>query len=149
MIPATLWTAIVTLGIGLFYFYTAFRVGNLRGKHAIQAPATSGHPEFDRAYRVQLNTLEQMGIFSTVLVGVGVLSHWLGVARAADRRRLAHRAHHLSARLHGRSQQTPDRRHDGRAHQRRHVHHRGDRGSAGLPRGARYVNLAPEPILVP
>jgi hypothetical protein len=30
MIPATLWTAIVTLGIGFFYFYTAFRVGNLR-----------------------------------------------------------------------------------------------------------------------
>jgi glutathione S-transferase len=63
MIPATLWTAIVTLLITLFYFYTGFRVGNLRGKHAIKAPATSGHPEFDRAYRVQLNTLEQMGIF--------------------------------------------------------------------------------------
>lgn len=63
MIPATLWTAIVTLGIGAFYFYTAFRVGNLRGKHGIKAPATSGHPQFDRAYRVQLNTLEQMGIF--------------------------------------------------------------------------------------
>lgn len=63
MIPATLWTAIVTLLIGFFYFYTAFRVGNLRGKHGIKAPATSGHPQFDRAYRVQLNTLEQMGIF--------------------------------------------------------------------------------------
>ena len=63
MIPATLWTAIVTLLIGFFYFYTAFRVGNLRGKHDIKAPATSGHPQFDRAYRVQLNTLEQMGIF--------------------------------------------------------------------------------------
>ncbi len=62
MIPATLWTAIVTLLIGLFYFYAGFRVGNLRGKHGIKAPATSGHPEFDRAYRVQLNTLEQMGI---------------------------------------------------------------------------------------
>src|SRR5580704_17929435 len=62
MIPATLWTAIVTLLIGFFYFYTAFRVGNLRGKHGIKAPATSGHPEFDRAYRVQLNTLELMGI---------------------------------------------------------------------------------------
>ena len=63
MIPATLWTAIVTLAIGSFYFYTAFRVGNLRGKHGVKAPATSGHPEFDRAYRVQMNTLEQLGIF--------------------------------------------------------------------------------------
>lgn len=63
MIPATLWTAAVTLAIVFFYFFTAFRVGNLRGKHGIVAPATSGHPEFDRAYRVHLNTLEQMGIF--------------------------------------------------------------------------------------
>jgi len=62
-IPAALLTASITLLIGFFYFYTAFRVGNLRGKHGIKAPATSGHPEFDRAYRVQLNTLEQMGIF--------------------------------------------------------------------------------------
>jgi uncharacterized membrane protein YecN with MAPEG domain len=60
--PAILWTATVTLLIGFFYFYTGFRVGNLRGKHNIKAPATSGHPEFDRAYRVQMNTLEQMGI---------------------------------------------------------------------------------------
>jgi glutathione S-transferase len=60
--PEVLWTATVTLLIVLFYFYTAFRVGNLRQKHGIMAPATSGHPEFDRAYRVQLNTLEQLGI---------------------------------------------------------------------------------------
>ena len=67
MLPATLWTAIVTLLITLFYFYTGFRAGNLRGKHNIKAPATNGHPEFDRAYRVQLNTLEQMGIFLPAL----------------------------------------------------------------------------------
>ncbi len=60
--PAILWTATVTFLIVFFYFYTAFRTGNLRGKHNIKAPATSGHPEFDRAYRVQLNTLEQLGI---------------------------------------------------------------------------------------
>ena len=57
-----LWAASVTLLMGLFYFYTAMRVGILRGRHGIKAPATSGHPEFDRAYRVQLNTLEQMGL---------------------------------------------------------------------------------------
>jgi len=60
--PVALLTATVTVLIGFFYFYTGFRVGNLRGKHKIMAPATSGHPEFDRAYRVQLNTLEQLGI---------------------------------------------------------------------------------------
>jgi uncharacterized membrane protein YecN with MAPEG domain len=63
MIPATLWTAIATLAIGLFYFYTTMLVGKMRGRHKILAPATSGHPEFDRAFRVQLNTLEQMGLF--------------------------------------------------------------------------------------
>lgn len=60
--PVVLWTATVTLLICLFYFYTAFRVGNLRQKHGITAPATSGHPEFERGYRVQMNTLEQMAI---------------------------------------------------------------------------------------
>jgi len=60
--PVALWTAAVTVLIGLFYFYTGFRVGNLRARHNIMAPATSGHPQFDRAYRVHLNTLEQMAI---------------------------------------------------------------------------------------
>jgi len=62
MTAPLLWAATLTLLIGLFYFYTAMRVGVLRGRHNIKAPATRGHPEFDRAYRVQLNTLEQMGI---------------------------------------------------------------------------------------
>jgi glutathione S-transferase len=61
-IEASLTSATATVLIVLFYFYTAFRVGNLRGRHNIQAPACSGHPEFDRAYRVQMNTLEQMAI---------------------------------------------------------------------------------------
>ena len=57
-----LWASTITLLMGLFYFFTAVRVGILRGRHNIKAPATSGHPQFDRAYRVQLNTLEQLGI---------------------------------------------------------------------------------------
>jgi glutathione S-transferase len=61
-VPPILWAATVTLLMGSFYFYTAVRVGVLRGQHNIKAPATSGHPQFDRAYRVQLNTLEQLGI---------------------------------------------------------------------------------------
>ena len=55
--------AVLTLLMGAFYFFTAVRVGILRGRHQVKAPATSGHPLFDRAYRVQLNTLEQLGIF--------------------------------------------------------------------------------------
>jgi glutathione S-transferase len=66
-IPPPLLSATVTLLIAAFYFFAAFRVGNLRARHNIKAPATSGHPEFDRAYRVQLNTLEQMGIILPLL----------------------------------------------------------------------------------
>jgi hypothetical protein len=104
MIPATLWTAIVTLLIGFFYFYTAFRVGNLRGKHAIKAPATSGHPEFDRAYRVQLNTFGTDGHLSALSVGGRVLSDRLAMARAPDRIYLAGRPGYLFAWLHGGSE---------------------------------------------
>jgi glutathione S-transferase len=60
--PVRLMTASVSLLAVFFYFFTAFNVGRLRGKHQIKAPATSGHPEFERAYRVQLNTLEQLAI---------------------------------------------------------------------------------------
>ena len=62
MASGALMSASATLLMVAFYFYTGFRVGNLRGRHGIRAPACSGHPEFDRAYRVQLNTLEQMGM---------------------------------------------------------------------------------------
>jgi uncharacterized MAPEG superfamily protein len=38
-------------------------VGNARQKYGIQAPATTGHPGFERAYRVQMNTLESTMMF--------------------------------------------------------------------------------------
>ena len=39
----------------------------MRGKHNIPAPSVIGHPEFERAYRVQVNTLEQTPIFFPAL----------------------------------------------------------------------------------
>jgi glutathione S-transferase len=67
MTSAPFLSAIVTVLAVAFYFHSAMRVGILRGRLGIKAPATSGQPEFDRAYRVQLNTLEQMGIFLPLL----------------------------------------------------------------------------------
>ena len=55
--------AVVTLAALLVYFWIAFRVGGFRVKHKIIAPAVAGHPEFERAYRVQLNTLEWLPLF--------------------------------------------------------------------------------------
>ena len=53
-------TAGVTLLIVLLMFGTAFAVGKGRHRYGIEAPAVSGHPAFERLYRVQMNTLELM-----------------------------------------------------------------------------------------
>jgi glutathione S-transferase len=56
-------TAIVTLLALLFYFFTGLRVGGARAKFGVKAPATTGHPDFERVFRVQMNTLEWLPIF--------------------------------------------------------------------------------------
>jgi glutathione S-transferase len=59
--------ALVTLLTVLLLFGTMFVTGKARGKHDIKAPAISGHPEFERAYRVQMNTIENTVMFLPVL----------------------------------------------------------------------------------
>ena len=56
-------TALTTLLAVLLYFVTGILVARARAKTGVQVPATSGHPDFDRAFRVQMNTLEWMPIF--------------------------------------------------------------------------------------
>ena len=60
-------TALVTCVAVLFYFYTSIRVGMARGKFGIKAPAISGNPDFERIFRVHMNTLEWMPIFLPAL----------------------------------------------------------------------------------
>ena len=57
------WVYLVLSLAVIFYLATAFFVGHMRHKHNILAPACSGHPEFERAFRVQQNTLEQLVAF--------------------------------------------------------------------------------------
>ncbi|MBT5484765.1 MAG: MAPEG family protein [Gammaproteobacteria bacterium] len=45
------------------YMAFSFQVGMARGKYGVKAPAVSGHPEFDKYFRVQQNTLEQLIVF--------------------------------------------------------------------------------------
>ena len=52
----------------LQFFYFGIMVGRARGKYGVHAPATSGHEGFDRAYRVQMNTLEQIVGFLPALL---------------------------------------------------------------------------------
>lgn len=51
-------TSGTSLLISLLMFATAFNVGRARHKYGISAPAVVGHPVFERAYRIQMNTLE-------------------------------------------------------------------------------------------
>ena len=61
------WTALVTLLAVIFYFYTGYQVGAARAKFGVKAPAATGHPDFERVFRVQMNTLEWMPIFLPAL----------------------------------------------------------------------------------
>ena len=42
-------------------------VGRARGQYGVNAPAVTGHEMFERAYRVQMNTLELMVAFLPAL----------------------------------------------------------------------------------
>ena len=55
--------AIVTILALIEYMVFSYRVGMARGKYGISAPATSGNDIFERHYRVQHNTVEQLIIF--------------------------------------------------------------------------------------
>lgn len=56
-------TALVTCLAILFYFLTSIQVAKARRAFGIKAPAISGHPDFERVFRVQMNTLEWLPIF--------------------------------------------------------------------------------------
>jgi glutathione S-transferase len=76
---------VVTLVSLLLYFYMGLRVGRGRAKYGVAAPATHGHPDFERLFRVHANTLEWLPIYlvslwlfalswdSRVAAGLGVL----------------------------------------------------------------------------
>ena len=57
---------VALLALVQFFFFGAM-VGRARGQYGVKAPATSGHEMFDRAYRVQMNTLEQLVMLLPVL----------------------------------------------------------------------------------
>ena len=60
-------TALVTCLAILFYFLTGAQVAKARATFGIKAPAISGNPDFERVFRVQMNTLEWLPIFLPAL----------------------------------------------------------------------------------
>ena len=50
------------------YLYFSVRVGAARGKYGIDAPRTSGDENWERLFRLQQNTLEQLIVFIPALL---------------------------------------------------------------------------------
>jgi glutathione S-transferase len=97
--------AIVTLTALLLYFFMGLRVGQARSKYGVVAPAVTGNADFERAYRIQMNTLEWLPLFlvslwlftfawDSDLVAAGIGLVWIigrvlyltGYSRAAEAR---------------------------------------------------------------
>ena len=68
--------------LAIFQFlYFGIMVGQARGKYDVAAPATSGHEMFDRAFRIQINTLEQLVCFLPALLLAAI--YWPNTTIAA------------------------------------------------------------------
>lgn len=65
--PAIILTGIVTLVAVLISLGFAILVGRTRARVRIDAPAMSGHPDLERALRIQGNTVEQIVVFLPAL----------------------------------------------------------------------------------
>jgi glutathione S-transferase len=97
-------TALVTCLAVALYFFTSIRVAKARAAFGIKAPAISGDPDFERVFRVQMNTLEWMPIFlpslwlfaiyisdpAAAVIGLvwiaGRILYMTGYSQAADKR---------------------------------------------------------------
>lgn len=108
-------TAFVTCLALLFYFFTSARVARARAAFKIKPPAISGNVDFERVFRVQMNTLEWLPIFLpslwlfAIYVGdryaallglvwiVGRILYMTGYEKAAEKRRLGFMIQSLAA----------------------------------------------------
>lgn len=57
----------------LAYLYATIAVGRGRGKYKVAAPATTGHPDFERIFRAHQNTVEQFVFFVPLLALTAVM----------------------------------------------------------------------------
>ena len=62
---------IVALLAVLQFFVFGFLVGRARVRYGVKAPAVTGNDQFERTFRVQMNTLEQLVVFMPALLIAG------------------------------------------------------------------------------
>ncbi len=73
--------AIVTLLSLLTYVWLGLRVAGARSKHGVEAPAITGHPDFERVFRAHQNTLEWLPLYLPSLWLFAI--YWNDLAAAA------------------------------------------------------------------
>jgi glutathione S-transferase len=80
MVIATFPALVAALAL-LLYVGVFVSVGRARARYGIQAPAVTGAPEFERVFRVQQNTLEQIVWFipSLWLFALFASPRWAGI----------------------------------------------------------------------
>lgn len=61
--PVSPWPSLVTASALLLYLVVTINVGRARFQYKVSPPQMTGNPDFERALRVQQNTLEQLVIF--------------------------------------------------------------------------------------
>ncbi len=74
-------TALLILIALAQYMFFSIRVGAARDKYGIDAPKTTGDENWERLYRVQMNTLEQLIVFvpAMLLFSSYVSSRWIWI----------------------------------------------------------------------
>ena len=68
------WVTAVVLIALLQYIALGMAVGIARGRFGVRAPATTGHPTFERLFRAHANTLEMLIAF---IPGVWLYGWWV------------------------------------------------------------------------
>jgi len=69
------YSALATLLALAVFFWTTALVSRARTRHGVAAPACSGNEEFERVFRVQMNTLEQLVL---MLPALWLCAVWVG-----------------------------------------------------------------------
>jgi len=71
---------VIVLALLEFWLF-CFAVGRARTRYKVPAPAMSGHEVFDRYFRAQMNTLEQLVVFlPSIWLFARYINSWSAVA---------------------------------------------------------------------
>ena len=60
-------TLVIMMALAQYLFFVC-KTGQFRGKHGVKAPACTGDENFERMFRIQQNTMEQLVVFIPALL---------------------------------------------------------------------------------